>query len=197
LQQKNAPKAQHFFDDRYKGQMGAVLLLFYPEHKVLIKYSGLKSLGAAFLFCMLLFPIAGFMAGAEESADETARTKALRQEAALNLWRLNKAIEDDGFYAARMALNIWRSTAVDAGTFDQAKYNEFKKKLYEKSVADSQACFEFFLLEENYYDAAMCLQTWKIHSQELGSYDPEKYDEMKNRMETAKTQKKSDGKTPE
>ena len=64
---------------------------------------------------------------AEQTKDEKARKRMLKREAANALWRLKKAMDEEGFYSGRVRLNIWRSAAKDAGTFDQAKYDEFKK----------------------------------------------------------------------
>ena len=76
----------------------------------------------AFIFLM----IPGMSMGAEEGHGSTVSQKELEREAALNLWRLKKSIEEDGFYNAHIILNVWRSTALDAGTFDQKVYDEFR-----------------------------------------------------------------------
>jgi len=140
---------------------------------------------------MLLFLCASFVyaqASTEQSKEEKARKRELKRDAALNLWRLKKSIEEEGFYAARVALNIWRSTAIDAGTFDQAKYDELKKQMYEKSVKKSLQCFEYYLEETNFHDAFMCLQTWKIHSQEIGIFDQDKYEALRDKLKDARAQ---------
>ena len=98
------------------------------------------------------------------SQEEKARQKMLKLEAANAFWRLKNSLEKDAFYSGRIRLNVWRSTAIEAGTFDQNQYDEFKKQLYEKSVNDSMKCYEEFILEENFYDANICLQTWRMHS---------------------------------
>jgi hypothetical protein len=161
-----------------------------------IRYVNIKFSIAAICSLLLLTIISGKTAGAEEQAATKASQKALKQEAALNLWRLNKSVKEEGFYAARIALNIWRSTAIDAGTFDQAKYDALKRQLYEKSVSNSMACFEFFLLEEKYYDAGICLQTWKIHSQELGAFKQSQYESLQERLDAARSQKDLAKKNP-
>ena len=122
-------------------------------------------------------PLAYPQSSTEQSQDDKTRKRELKREAALNLWRLKKSIEEEGFYAARVALNIWRSNAIDAGSFDQTKYDEFKKQMYEKSVNNSLQCFEFYLEELSFHDANMCLQTWKVHSQEIGIFDQTQYEE--------------------
>ena len=129
--------------------------------------------------------------------DEKAKQRMLKREAANALHRFKLRLEKEGFYSGRVALNVWRSTALDAGTFDQEKYNEFKKQLYEKSTNDSLKCFEEFILEENYYDANICLQTWRMHSKELGTYDQAEYEAFKKTLTDARTAKASEAKTTE
>ena len=121
--------------------------------------------------------------------EEQARQKMLKFEAANAFWRLKHSMEKDAFYNTRIRLNVWRGTAIEAGTFDQTQYDEFKKQLYEKSINDSLKCYEEFILEENYYDANICLQTWRMHSRELGTYDKEKYEALKERLKQERIKK--------
>jgi hypothetical protein len=121
--------------------------------------------------------------------EEKARQKMLKIEAANAFWRLKHSLEKDAFYSGRIRLNVWRSTAIEAGTFDQAQYDEFKTQLYAKSIEDSMKCYEEFILEENYYDANICLQTWRMHSRELGTYDKEKYEALKERLKQERINK--------
>ncbi|MGD9300862.1 MAG: NUDIX domain-containing protein, partial [Desulfobacterales bacterium] len=100
-----------------------------------------------------------------------------------------KSLEKDAFYSARIRLNVWRSTSIEAGTFDQAQYDEFRFQLYEKSVNDSLICYEEFILEENFYDANICLQTWRMHSKELGTYDKDQYEALKERLKLERIKK--------
>jgi hypothetical protein len=91
-------------------------------------------------------------------------------------------------------MNVWRSNAIDAGTFDQAQYDEFKKQLYEKSVMRSLECFDYFLAEQYFHDANMCLQTWKVHSQEIGPFDQEQYEALKERLKAARAKRAEEDK---
>ena len=141
---------------------------------------------AVILLVLLLAPIAIAQGITEHSPDEEARQQMLKREAANALRRLKRSMEKDAFYSGRVALNIWQSTAMDAGTFDQAQYNEFKTQLYEKSVNDSLRCFEETLLEEDFYNANFCLQTWRMHSKELGTYDQDDYEVYLKKMADAK-----------
>jgi len=149
----------------------------------------LKTIAAAILLILLGMSYTYSQRSTEQSQEEKAGKRELKREAALNLLRLKKSMEEEAFYAARVALNIWRSTAMDAGTFDQEQYDELKKQLYEKSVNNSLKCFEFFLEEESFHDANMCLQTWKIHSQEIGIFDQTTYEELQDKLIKARTEK--------
>jgi hypothetical protein len=146
---------------------------------------------AALLLVLFLAPLAIPQDKTEQRPDEKARQQMLEREAANALRRLKRSMEKDGFYSGHVALNIWRSTAVDAGTFNEAQYDEFKTQLYEKSVNDSLRCFEEFLLEEDFYNANFCLQTWRMHSKELGTYDQAEYEVFKTQLEDARAAKAS------
>ena len=66
-----------------------------------------------------------------------------------------------------------------------------KSQLYEKSINDSLRCFEEFLLEEDLHNANFCLQTWRMHSKELGTYDQDEYEVFKKKLADAKAAKAS------
>ncbi len=110
----------------------------------------------------------------------------LKFEAANAFWRLKHSLEKDAFYSTRIRLNVWRSTAMEAGTFDQTQYDEFKQQLYENSVNDSMKCYEDFILEDDFYNANICLQTWRMHSKELGTYDQDDYEVYLKKLADAK-----------
>ena len=154
----------------------------------------LRTITAAGLLLFLFTAVAYPQSSNEQSKEEKARKRELKQEAALNLWRLKKSIEEDEFYAARVALNVWRSNAIDAGNFDQGQYDEFKQQLYEKSVMRSLECFEYFLAEQYFHDANMCLQTWKVHSQEIGLFDEDRFEALKERLKMARAKKAEEDK---
>ena len=144
------------------------------------------SITATLLLVLLLAPLASPQDNTEQSPDEIVRQKMLKREAVNALQRLKRSMEKDGFYSGRVALNVWQSTAMDAGTFDQAQYDEFKTQLYEKSVSDSLRCVEDALVEEDFYNAKFCLQTWRMHSKELGTYDQDDYEVYLKKMADAK-----------
>jgi hypothetical protein len=78
---------------------------------------------------------------------------------------------------------------MDAGKFDPQKYEEFKNQIYEKSVSDSLKCFEYFIEQNGYHDANMCLQTWKIHAKEIDMFDESTYQEYIQRLNSLKEKK--------
>jgi len=142
-----------------------------------------------FLAIVFLMPLKAYSETGQVENDK-ARQKLLRRTANISLWRLKVVIERDGFNSARVALNIWRSNAKDAGTFDQIKFDEFKKQIYEKSVRSNLKCIEERIISENHTDAEKCLYWWKTHSKVLGTFDPVKYDELKKMIAEGKEKKK-------
>jgi hypothetical protein len=138
---------------------------------------------SVFILTVIYF---GFGVGAPLYATQENDTKITRKQlkkAAYNsLWRLKRAIEKYGFYSATVALNVWRSNAIDAGIFDQAQYDAFKKQIYEKSIENSLKCFETSLENQNYTDAKICLHAWKLRTQTLGTFNQDYYDQMKDRL---------------
>ena len=123
---------------------------------------------------------------AEQTKEQKARQKMLDLEAANALWRLQRALKTDGYYSARVRLNVWRAAAIDAGKFDPQKYEEFKLQLYEKSLNDSLKCIEYYIEENSYHDANMCLQTWKMHAKEIDRFDESTYQELVKRLNSLK-----------
>ena len=123
---------------------------------------------------------------AEETKEEKARQRMLNREAVNALWRLKKALKEDGFYSGRVRLNVWRIAAIEAGKFDPKKYEEFKLQLYEKSLNDSVKCIEYYIEENSYHDASMCLQTWKMHAKEIDRFDEPTYQELVKRINSLK-----------
>ncbi len=152
---------------------------------------------AALVLVLLLVSLASPQDEAKKNLDEKAKRRVLKREAANALYRFKLRLAKEGFYSGRVALNIWRSTAIDAGTFDQDQYSEFKRQLYEKSINDSLKCFEEFIQEDFFYDANVCLQTWRMHSKELGTYDQAEYETHKKTLTDAKAAKASKAKTTE
>ena len=118
----------------------------------------------ALLWAAVFFFFIGTLQATDISREQTTprppiTEKQLKAAANSSLWRLKHAIDKEGFYAARVKLNIWRSNALDAGVFDQAEFDAYKEKIYEKSIQNSLQCFEYAIQHENITDAKICLQT--------------------------------------
>ena len=119
---------------------------------------------------------------ATQENDDKITRKQLKTAAYNSLWRLKRAIEKYGFYSASVALNVWRSNAIDAGIFDQAQYDTFKKQIYEKSIENSLKCIETSLENQYYTDAKICLHAWKLRTQALGTFNQDYYNQIKDRL---------------
>lgn len=156
---------------------------------ILVRHKKFWAIAICFLMGFTLIQIPESIAIAEQTKEEKARQKMLNREAVNALWRLKRALKEDGFYSGRVRLNVWRAAAIDAGKFDPDKYEEFKKQLYEKSVNASLKCFEYFIEQNSHHDANMCLQTWKMHAQEIGIFDEPTYQEFVKRLNSLKEMK--------
>ncbi len=128
---------------------------------------------------VMLTPYAG---AAEKKAKKSDKQKLLERYAARSLFRLKLSIKKDGFYNCRVSLNVWKSNAIEAGIYDQALYDDFKKQIYTKSIQENKKWFEIFIKQKSYSDARTCLRLWRLHSEEIGVLDEEKYNEMKEQL---------------
>lgn len=138
----------------------------------------------ASLLALLLLAGFSFSASAENQASAPPDEHQRQREhiAQDSLRRLQHAIEKDGFYSARVALNIWRSTALDAGNFDLAQYEAFKTEIYEISIRDNLKWFNLFVEQKNFNDARVCLELWRMHAREIGTFDLDEYHALKARL---------------
>lgn len=152
----------------------------------LSKYKRLWVIALCLYGALILAHSAVPLVWAEQTKAEKARQRMLNLEAANALWRLKRALEKEGFYSGRVRLNVWRAAAMDAGKFDPQKYEEFKRQLYEKSVNDSLKCFEFYIEQNSPHDAKMCLQSWKVHAEEIDQYNEDNYNELVQQLEDLK-----------
>lgn len=155
----------------------------------LVRHKNIWVIAICFLMGLTLVQSSVSIAIAEQTKAEKDRQRMLNREVANALWRLKRALKEDGFYSGRVRLNVWRMAAIDAGKFDPDKYEEFKKQLYEKSVNASLKCFEYFIEQKDRHDANMCLQTWKMHSKEIDLYDEPTYQELVKRLNDIKVEK--------
>jgi hypothetical protein len=144
-------------------------------------------------------------AAAQDAGGQTGRTppapaapqtaidplqKGLERAAAVNLSVARKSIQDDAFYNARVTLNVWKISALEAGTFDPKIYDELRKQLYEKSIRDNLRCIDNAIGRRDAVNANQCLRIYLLHSQEIGAFDSRKYEELKNRVgEIRKTER--------
>jgi len=119
---------------------------------------------------------------ANKQGKETQHQKLLKRYANQSLARLKYAIKSEGFFNARVALNVWKMNATEAGTFDQEKYEAFKKQIYEKSIRENLKWFEIFIKQKDYHDARICLQLYRLHAKEIGVFDEQRYEELKKKL---------------
>jgi hypothetical protein len=113
---------------------------------------------------------------------EVLRQKELERDAAVNLSLAKKSIQDDAFYNAKVALNVWRLSAIEAGNFDRKLYDDLRRQLYEKSIRDNQRCIDVAVAQRDAPDANLCLKIYRLHSQEIDAFDPKRYEELKARV---------------
>ena len=126
----------------------------------------------------------------QPQAQTDARQKELERDAAVNLSLAKKSIQDDAFYNARVALNVWKSSAIAAGNFDKKLYEELRKQLYDKSIKDNLRCVESSISQRAIPDATQCLKIYRLHAQEIGAFDPQRYEELKKRVAAIPPRKK-------
>ncbi len=127
---------------------------------------------------------------ASAPAVETARQKQLEREASVNLSLAKKAIQEEGFANGRVALNVWKVTAIEADTFDARLYEELRRQLYEKSLRESLRCVEQGIVQRNAVDAARCLQLYRHHAREIRLFDARRYEELQRRIGEIRTREK-------
>lgn len=144
-------------------------------------------------FSLLLFMagVAGHAAGTNAHKGQDQHQKALIRQAKLSLDRVENAIKKDAYYSARAALNIWRSNAIDAGTFDQKLYESLKKRIYQTSIANNRNYFNDFLARQNFHEARICLEIWRLHSEEIGVFDEIIYKKLNGQLNKAIARQKA------
>ena len=141
----------------------------------------------------LVLSLAWAQQAAVADAQETAHRQQLKKEAALDLYRLKRSVEKDGYYSARIALNIWRSSSIRAGTFDPKLYDRIKTRLYEKAMADSLDSYRYFLHLKDAGNARTCMLIWRSHAKEIDRYDPVVYQKLQEGVERLKKKKQDEG----
>ena len=119
---------------------------------------------------------------APAAPSDSARQKGLERDAAINLSLAKKSIQEDAFYNARVALNVWKLSALDAGNFDLKLYEDLRKQLYEKSIRDNLRCIDVAVAQRDAAEANMCLKIYRLHSQEINTFDPRRYEDLRARV---------------
>lgn len=113
---------------------------------------------------------------------DTARQRDLERDAAINLSLAKKSIQDDAFYNAKVALNVWKISAIEAGNFDRKLYEDLRKQLYEKSIRDNLRCIDVAVAHRDAPDANLCLKIYRLHAQEINAFDPKRYEDLRARV---------------
>jgi hypothetical protein len=119
---------------------------------------------------------------APAAPSDSARQKELERDAAINLSLAKKSIQEDAFYNARVALNVWKLSALDAGNFDLKLYEDLRKQLYEKSIRDNLRCIDVAVAQRDAAEANMCLKIYRLHSQEINTFDARRYEDLRARV---------------
>jgi len=123
-------------------------------------------------------------------SSEVLRQRELERDAAVNLSLAKKSIQDDAFYSAKVALNVWRLSAIEAGNFDRKLYEDLRKQLYEKSIRDNLRCIDVAVAQRDAPDANLCLKIYRLHSQEIDAFDAKRYEELKARVSAIRKKEK-------
>jgi len=113
---------------------------------------------------------------------ELVRQRELERDAAVNLSLAKKSIQEDAFYNAKVALNVWRLSALDAGNFDRKLYEDLRKQLYEKSIRDNLRCIDVAVAQRDAPEANLCLRIYRLHAQEINAFDPKRYEDLRSRV---------------
>ena len=113
---------------------------------------------------------------------DAARQRELERDAAINLSLAKKSIQDDAFYNAKVALNVWKISAVEAGNFDRKLYEDLRKQLYEKAIRDNLRCIDVAVAHRDAADANLCLKIYRLHAQEINAFDPKRYEDLRARV---------------
>lgn len=113
---------------------------------------------------------------------DAVRQRDLERDAAINLSLAKKSIQEDAFYNAKVALNVWKISAIEAGNFDRKLYEDLRKQLYEKSIRDNLRCIDVAVAHRDAVDANFCLKIYRLHSQEINAFDPKRYEDLRARV---------------
>ncbi len=156
------------------------------------KKSFRKSSALSVILCLTAILTEGDVLAEMEATVETkpwqTEAERLRRDAD-SLRRLERAVVKDGFSSAMCALNIWRSNSKDAGTFDPARYEAFKKEIYQKSVHNVLWWIDVCIEEQWKRDAEFWLNVYRHRASIIDVFDEAKYEEIKAKISKHFTEK--------
>lgn len=119
---------------------------------------------------------------APPAAPDAARQRVLERDAAINLSLAKKSIQEDAFYNAKVALNVWKISAIEAGNLDRKLYEDLRKILYEKSIRDNVRCIDVAVARRDSINANLCLKIYRLHAQEINAFDPTRFEDLRSRV---------------
>lgn len=121
---------------------------------------------------------------------DVARQRELERDAAVNLSLAKKSIQEDAFYNAKVALNVWKLSAMDAGNFDRKLYEDLRRQLYEKSIRDNLRCIDIAVARRDASEANLCLRIYRLHAQEINAFDTKRYEDLRTRVNAIRRKQK-------
>jgi len=142
----------------------------------------IRAAGLALLMALAAASAADAQATKAPVPPDVARQRELERDAAVSLSLAKKSIQEDAFYNAKVALNVWRLSALQAGTFDRKLYDDLRRQLYEKSIRDNLRCIEAAVIQRDAPEANLCLRIYRLHAQEINAFDPKRYEDLRARV---------------
>lgn len=79
-------------------------------------------------------------------------------------------------------MNIWRSNAQDAGVFEPAQYESFKRQIYQKSIKRTLYWVVICIEESWLREADLWLRVYRARSNVIGVFDQARYDRLDKRI---------------
>lgn len=147
-----------------------------------------------YFFCGLLWLAPAAALAENDAAADVDLTDpkviALQKDAARSLILARQSIKKNGFYCAKIEVNIWKNLAMRSGTFDESVYEELNRELYQKSLDHFDKWFTYYIKRGFYNDAKRCLQNWRLQSLEINKFDEALYAEKDALLETINPQNK-------
>jgi hypothetical protein len=142
----------------------------------------IRAAGLALLLALAAAAAADAQATKSPVPPDVARQRELERDAAVSLSLAKKSIQEDAFYNAKVALNVWRLAALQAGTFDPKLHDDLRRQLYEKSIRDNLRCIDAAVTQRDAPEANLCLRIYRLHAQEINAFDPKRYEDLRARV---------------